>query len=222
MMMSKRLESMASRLAEARCICRAFSTHSPRLQTAVAPAPAAPPTYYNPQLNRQKKSDTFKFTAELAQAGSPTALKRVSEYNRMRQGLVDVQKNNKALDLERQMHRKWKAGDVYAPHDLSSVEMTKWRKRRPRERDAFDQLGINPLHEYKNFSMMSEYTTPMGRIKHRKETGLRAVNQRKIAKAIRRAVGMGLLPSVHKHPEVLEVEARERNIRLMFGRTGGR
>jgi small subunit ribosomal protein S18 len=67
----------------------------------------------------------------------------------MRQGLVDVQKNNRALDLERQIHRKWKAGDVYAPHDLSSVEMQKWRKIRPRERDAFDQLGINPLHEYK-------------------------------------------------------------------------
>ena len=70
--------------------------------------------------------------------------------------------------------------------------------------------------------MMSEYMTPMGRIKHRKETGLRAVNQRKIAKAIRRAVGMGLHPSVHKHPEVLEVEAKERNIRLMYGRSGGR
>lgn len=64
--------------------------------------------------------------------------------------------------------------------------------------------------------------TPMGRIKHRKETGLRAVNQRKIAKAIRRAIGMGLHPSVHKHPEVLEVEAKERNLRLMYDRPGGR
>lgn len=65
--------------------------------------------------------------------------------------------------------------------------------------------------------MMSEYMTPMGRIKHRRETGLRAVNQRKIAKAIRRAVGMGLLPSVHEHPEVLEVKARERATRLENG-----
>ena len=69
-----------------------------------------------------------------------------------------------------------------------------------------------------NFSIMSEYVTPIGRIKHRKVTGLRAVNQRKIAKAIRRAVGMGLMPSVHKHPEVLEVEAKIRNERLMGGR----
>lgn len=42
-----------------------------------------------------------------------------------------------------------------------------------------------------------------GRIKHSNETGLRPVNQRRLAKAIRRAVGLGLMPSVYKHPEVL-------------------
>jgi small subunit ribosomal protein S18 len=57
---------------------------------------------------------------------------------------------------------------------------------------------------------MSEYITPMGRIKHRKVTGLRPVNQRKIAKAIRRAVGVGLMPSVHRHPEILAKEAKSR------------
>lgn len=51
---------------------------------------------------------------------------------------------------------------------------------------------------------MSEYMTPMGRIMHRRETGLRPVNQRKIAKAIRRSIGMGMMPSVHKHPELLQ------------------
>lgn len=50
--------------------------------------------------------------------------------------------------------------------------------------------------------------TPMGRIKHSRETGLRNVNQRKIAKAIRRGIGLGLLPSVHLHPEFLIREAR--------------
>jgi small subunit ribosomal protein S18 len=39
---------------------------------------------------------------------------------------------------------------------------------------------------------------------HSKDTGLRPVNQRRIAKAIRRAVGIGLIPSVHKHPEILK------------------
>ncbi len=46
--------------------------------------------------------------------------------------------------------------------------------------------------------------TSMGRIKHSNETGLRPVNQRKMAKAVRRAIGIGLHPSVHKYPEILK------------------
>lgn len=56
---------------------------------------------------------------------------------------------------------------------------------------------------------MSEYMTDMGRIKHRNETGLRPVNQRRMAKAIRRAVGMGLMPDVHRHPEILRIQMNE-------------
>ncbi len=48
--------------------------------------------------------------------------------------------------------------------------------------------------------------TPMGRIKHSSMTGLRLPNQRKMAKAIRRAIGLGLHPSVHRHPEILASE----------------
>ena len=51
--------------------------------------------------------------------------------------------------------------------------------------------------------MISEFMTPHGRIKRSAETGLRPVNQRKMAKAIRRAIGLGLHPSVHHHPEIL-------------------
>jgi len=58
--------------------------------------------------------------------------------------------------------------------------------------------------------------TDMGRIKHSSETGLRAVNQRKIAKAIRRSVGMGLMPSIHKHPEILQIEQNQRTARAQF------
>lgn len=50
----------------------------------------------------------------------------------------------------------------------------------------------------------------MGRIRHSSETGLRPVNQRKISKAIRRAVSLGLMPSVHRHPEILAAEARSK------------
>ncbi|GAB7344411.1 hypothetical protein MBLNU457_2263t1 [Dothideomycetes sp. NU457] len=120
--------------------------------------------------------------------------------------LEDAQKSKDIQDMSKQITRRWRAGDVYAPHDLTGVEMSKWKKvhqkGRPKK-DAFDVLRLNPLDLYKNFTVMSEYVTEMGRIKPRSETGLRPVNQRKVAKAIRRAIGIGLMPSVHKHPELL-------------------
>ena len=53
----------------------------------------------------------------------------------------------------------------------------------------------------------------MGRIKHGNETGLRPVNQRRMAKAIRRAMGIGLVPGVHRHPEIL---SREKELGQLF------
>ncbi|RHZ71164.1 hypothetical protein CDV55_108320 [Aspergillus turcosus] len=138
--------------------------------------------------------------------------------------LEDQKAQGESRALEKFQTRDWKAGDIYAPHDLSPAEMKKWKKRQGPAADAFDALNMNPLHLYKrwrlmanrqlfppqNFSIMSEYITPMGRIKHRSTTGLRPVNQRKIAKAIRRAIGIGLMPSVHRHPEILAAEAKAR------------
>jgi small subunit ribosomal protein S18 len=64
--------------------------------------------------------------------------------------------------------------------------------------------------ELQNFTIMSEYMTETGRIKHSRDTGLRPKNQRKIAKAIRRAIGLGLMPSVHRHPLVMRKSAPSR------------
>ncbi|KAI9836812.1 MAG: hypothetical protein M1819_000977 [Sarea resinae] len=172
----------------------------------------------------------------------------------------EITKFARAHDIERQQTRRWKQGDVYAPRDIGPNEMLKWRRRTKPSMDAFDILAINPLHQYKvfslssspsalsfappppliplfnfqakpmpgsetptnnietpqNFAIMSEYMTSMGRIKGAKDTGLRPVNQRRVAKAIRRSIGMGLMPSVHRHPEILEAEARERGIRRSF------
>ncbi|TAQ86328.1 hypothetical protein B7494_g5346 [Chlorociboria aeruginascens] len=115
----------------------------------------------------------------------------------------EAARNNLEKGLSRQISRRWRPGDVYAPHDLSAVEMAKWKKREYPKWDVFDALDLDPMVEYKNFSIMSEYMTPMGRIKDRRETGLRPVNQRRIARAIRRSIGMGMMPSVHRHPEIL-------------------
>jgi small subunit ribosomal protein S18 len=54
-----------------------------------------------------------------------------------------------ARDLTKQITRRWRAGDVYAPHDLSPVEMMKWRKRGKPQTDVFDVLELDPLVEWK-------------------------------------------------------------------------
>lgn len=51
--------------------------------------------------------------------------------------------------LEKQMARPWRRGDVYSPHDLSPVEMKKWRRRNILPKDAFDATAINPMDEWK-------------------------------------------------------------------------
>lgn len=127
--------------------------------------------------------------------------------------------------VESQMQRIWREGDVYSPHDLSPAEQMKAKAaraparakdlrpvntRRNGSRDVLDDLGINPLKEYKNFKMMGEFVTEMGRIRHARDTGFRQVNQRRMARAVRRAHGLGLLPTVHKHPELLEERVSQR------------
>jgi small subunit ribosomal protein S18 len=102
------------------------------------------------------------------------------------------------------LKRDWKTGDVYAPHDISAAEMRKWSRKTTPTKDVFDILNIDPLSLYKNFSVMGDFMSDMGRIRPRSETGLRPVNQRKIAKAVRRAIALGLMPSVHKHPEIIK------------------
>ncbi|KAI4241254.1 MAG: hypothetical protein L6R40_004670 [Gallowayella cf. fulva] len=144
--------------------------------------------------------------------------------HKIRSALAETEASYRATDLERHLYRRFRPGDIYAPHDLSPAEQQKWRSRtsfggniskaharthKQNARDVFDVLGVHPLDEFKNFSIMAEFVTSMGRIRHRRDTGLRGVNQRRMAKAVRRAVGMGLMPSVHKHPEMLEKEAGE-------------
>ncbi|GES64464.1 37S ribosomal protein S18 [Aspergillus terreus] len=168
-----------------------------RWNSTSAPAPAPKP---------------FVVPRNAAHSRVPKTFGRRRIQNRQK-FLQDQKAQGESRVLEKFQTRDWKAGDIYAPHDLSPAEMKKWRKRYSPSTDAFDSLNMNPLDLYKrvqNFSIMSEYITPMGRIKHRSATGLRPVNQRKIAKAIRRAIGLGLMPSVHKHPEILAAEMKAR------------
>ncbi|KXT07513.1 hypothetical protein AC579_198 [Pseudocercospora musae] len=186
-------------------------------QTAArTPASASPSSPQGP-LGASASTASPKTPSPTSTAGwsmMQDAVKTATEARKetvRRQMLLDQERGWNRQDLERQAsHRRWKAGDVYAPHDLTGVEMAKWKKlrRKPKPRyDVIDRLGLNPLDHYKNFSIMSEYMTEMGRIKHSNDTNLRPVNQRKMAKAIRRAVGLGILmPGTHRHPEILRID----------------
>ncbi|KAF3939376.1 hypothetical protein ABW19_dt0208025 [Dactylella cylindrospora] len=98
-----------------------------------------------------------------------------------------------------------------SPKDLRFEEMDKFFKlRRSRvKEDFFERTQENPLNHYKNFNLLKDFMTSAGRIKHRSLTGLSNVNQRKLSKAIRRAIGIGLMPSVYRHPEILQQEQKQ-------------
>ncbi|KAL8298682.1 hypothetical protein RB597_007343 [Gaeumannomyces tritici] len=149
-------------------------------------------------------ADLIRMLAATSSMGSS----QQQQAQRTAQARADAAEALRARDQNnayvRHMPRRWAAGEVYSPHDLSPEEIGRYFKRELKPRfDVFDVLGFNPLDNYANFSVISEYITPMGRIKHRDETGLRPVNHRKMAKAIRRAIGLGLHPSVHRHPEII-------------------
>lgn len=61
----------------------------------------------------------------------------------------ELRGKNLQEDYMRQAPRRWNLGDVYAPHDLSSVEQRKWRGITNVERDLVDLLGLKPLDMYR-------------------------------------------------------------------------
>ncbi|RIB12604.1 ribosomal protein S18 [Gigaspora rosea] len=104
--------------------------------------------------------------------------------------------------------RMFRAGEVYAPHDLNEENYKdknprKYQKLQPNT-DVFEKLGLDPLKEYKNFRLLSNFVSDMGRILPRRTTGLSAKTQRKLAKAIKRARSFGLIPATHRRSDEMD------------------
>jgi small subunit ribosomal protein S18 len=65
------------------------------------------------------------------------------------------------------MARKFRPGDVYAPHDLTGIEANKYKTKaqatvpaksvKGQKRDIFDVLGIDPLNEWKVYTLSFAY-----------------------------------------------------------------
>ncbi|KAF3353595.1 hypothetical protein VdG1_08262 [Verticillium dahliae VDG1] len=96
-----------------------------------------------------------------------------AQLARKRFELQQLRERKTSDDYMKQMPRKWKTGDVYAPHDMNPHQLARWKKKTAPKRDVTDLLSLNPLDMYKNFSMISE------------------------------VIGMGIHPSVHFHPEII-------------------
>ncbi|KAF7721376.1 hypothetical protein EC973_004820 [Apophysomyces ossiformis] len=102
----------------------------------------------------------------------------------------------KATSGQARYQKLQRVGDTYHPQDLNDAhhqQVMRQRRRTPERRteDPFDALGLDPLHEYKNFRLLSEFVSDIGKILPREQTGLTAKNQRKLARAIKRARAMG-------------------------------
>ncbi|GAA5798742.1 ribosomal protein S18-domain-containing protein [Helicostylum pulchrum] len=104
---------------------------------------------------------------------------------------------SEAVQRYQKIHRE---GDVYHPEDLNdtryreSLRQRRGKTATPTE-DPFEVLGLDPLIEYKNFRLLTHFVSDMGKILPRQQTGVSAKNQRKLAKAIKRARAMGLMSS---------------------------
>ncbi|TFY83937.1 hypothetical protein EWM64_g56 [Hericium alpestre] len=64
-----------------------------------------------------------------------------------------------------------------------------------RKQDAFHQLGIDPVVEATNPTLLSAFVSEMGKVRGRAQTGLTWRSQRRLTKAIRRAKMMGVMPT---------------------------
>lgn len=122
-------------------LARFFSSTTSQLATA--------PTRFTPNPDRSSNTDVIGENLQLI-----TGLVRDSNTKRVlaksnSQTAAKYKSLNRAKDLETFQNRQWREGDVYSPHDLSWEEMQKWKKPKKVAVDAFDTLGINPLHEYK-------------------------------------------------------------------------
>ncbi|KAG1137857.1 hypothetical protein G6F64_010011 [Rhizopus arrhizus] len=114
-----------------------------------------------------------------------------------------VKTNAEVAQRYQKIHQE---GDLYHPQDLNdnryreSLRASRGRSTGPKQ-DPFEVLGLDPLHEYKNYRLLSKFVSDMGKILPREQTGLTAKNQRKLAKAVKRARAMGLMSSTNNHSE---------------------
>lgn len=100
-------------------------------------------------------------------------------------------------------------GAVYSARELTftgnahnSALQHPFARKEFRKADLFEKHRINPANEFKNATLLSQFLSPTGKILGGRWTGLCGSSQKNIAKAIRRARTMGVIPFL-KRPNLI-------------------
>ncbi|ORY92035.1 ribosomal protein S18 [Syncephalastrum racemosum] len=156
-------------------------------------------------LSSTRLISTSRPSAQLQEQEAPQAQGEGEIYQRtlnLLEKYAGLQQSKRTASGPR-FQKSHQIGDTYHPHDLNDKEyqqrlQASRRKPQTPAQDPFDVLDLDPLHEYKNTELLSYFVSDMGKILPRNVTGVTAKNQRKLAKAIKRARAMGLLSCTSK------------------------
>ncbi|KAF2487486.1 hypothetical protein BDY17DRAFT_306865 [Neohortaea acidophila] len=123
------------------------STQSRAATIRSSATPTSTPPKTSAEPNKPVPRTSYDIASSIISDTAAASRRRAQELR-----ASEVERPWSRADLERQTQRRWRVGDVYAPHDLSGAEQAKWKKfrRKGKQRhDDIDQLGINPIHHYK-------------------------------------------------------------------------
>lgn len=172
---------------------RAFSTSARRMSPSEKPTVPSTASGYQepPKLSPVEEQSSLKLLQTLAES-TEKVLNKPSIYNTANEAPV---KERKSFQPNR----------LYAPHDFLASSLYPTKKRGPKPpllgpsakaaklSDPFHILGVNPVDEVLNRTLVDSYISQMGKIKTRAETGLTWKNQRRVGKMVRRARAMGII-----------------------------
>ncbi|KAJ3388045.1 hypothetical protein HDU92_001653 [Lobulomyces angularis] len=135
------------------------------------------------------------FFKSLQQFKNPT-------LNAFEKSKVIQYKPHKSENQERYLFKKrfFKPNETYEPKDLNDENLRPFIEHLEKQKkpDYFMKTGIDPIKEYKNVGLLSLFVSELGMIKPSKDTGLNRINQRKLAKSVKRAQSFGLMPYTYK------------------------
>ncbi|KAL8384166.1 hypothetical protein RB599_006490 [Gaeumannomyces hyphopodioides] len=101
----------------------------------------------NPAPNRDPAADAL--ASMLAETSTREANQALRTAQTRADASASLRKEDQSNSYIRQMPRRWTAGEVYSPHDLSPEEIKRYFRRELKPRfDVFDVLGFNPLDNY--------------------------------------------------------------------------